>query len=433
MNATADRHLVPVKPVQYRAFVCPSCGSGDIACNGVLFPGAHVLGDHRCNTCGLDFLRDLPVGFSVDHPIAIGKADGRLFNPFGAESWLYGPLLNAFKNRSDAPVKIERKVLLPTKRIIILDTIDFLYGHVLLKLYNAQHYIDNYPDHGVVVLLPRMFAWLEPKGCAEVWIVDVKLGQGQAWHIAINTFVQQRLVEYDEVNMARGYAHPDFTHIDVERYTGIAPFRLQEFSARPPHITFVARQDRLWFANGFAKFCSRAMGRLGMKGLSKSLFVSAQDRMIRRSMRAIKAAVPQCTFSVVGLATNGGYGSLADDLRTTRMDEAMERTWCQAYAKSQLVVGVHGSNMLLPTAFAAGCIEILPHDRHGNIVQDISVRWADRMQLFLYRFVGEFARPGEVARHAIGMLRNFDLYYRNKVTNTFESDPNGLGPLKRHE
>ncbi|MBK6776497.1 MAG: hypothetical protein IPG74_11905 [Flavobacteriales bacterium] len=225
MNATADRHLVPVKPVQYRAFVCPSCGSGDIACNGVLFPGAHVLGDHRCNTCGLDFLRDFPVGFSVDHPIAIGKADGRLFNPFGAESWLYGPLLNAFKNRSDAPVKIERKVLRPTKRIIILDTIDFLYGHVLLKLYNAQHYIDNYPDHGVVVLLPRMFAWLEPKGCAEVWIVDVKLGQGQAWHIAINTFVQQRLVEYDEVNMARGYAHPDFTHIDVERYTGIAPFQ----------------------------------------------------------------------------------------------------------------------------------------------------------------------------------------------------------------
>ena len=423
MSTLHDRDLVPVKPEIFKAFACPSCNASSIAAKGVLFPGAHVLGDYHCDACGLDFLRDLPVGFSVDHPVAIGKADGKLFNPHGAEGWLHGPLLKAFNNRSDAAVKIERKVLRPSKRVIILDTIDFLYGHVLLKLYNAQHYIDNYPDHGVVLLLPRMFAWLVPTGCAEVWIVDVKLGQGQQWHNAIDAFVNERLAEYDQVHMAKGYAHPDFTHIDIERYTGIAPFKLEDFSARAAHITFVARQDRLWFGNGFAKFCSRAMGRMGLKDLAKSLFVSAQDRLIMRSMRTIHAAVPQCTFTVVGLAPGGGYGSLADDLRTTRMDEATERAWCSAYAKSQIVIGVHGSNMLLPTAFAAGCIEILPHDRHGNMVQDLSVRWGDRMQLFLYRFVGEFASPGEVSRHAVGMLRNFDLYFRHNVTNTFHRSP----------
>ncbi|MFZ1688750.1 MAG: hypothetical protein WAU70_15080 [Flavobacteriales bacterium] len=418
-----DRDLVPVKPLLFSDFTCPSCAARKVTALGVVFPGAHVLGDYHCEACGLDFLRDLPVGFSVDHPVAIGKADGKLFNLHAAEGWLHEPLLKSFNDRSDVPLKIERKVLRACKRVIILDTIDFLYGHVLLKLYNAQHYIDAYPDHGVIIMLPRMFAWLEPRGCAEVWVVDVKLGQGQAWHNAIDAFVQERLAEYEEVNMGKGYAHPDFTHIDIERYTGIAPFPLEEFSTRAPHITFVARQDRLWFANGFAKFCSRAMGRSGLKGLARTMFVSAQDRLIRRTMRAVQAAVPQCSFTVVGLAPGGGYGSLAEDLRTTRMDEATERAWCSAYARSQIVVGVHGSNMLLPTAFAAGCIEILPHDRHGNIVQDLSVRWSDRMQLFLYRFVGEFAGPAEVARHAVGMLRNFDLYYRHNVTNTFVVRP----------
>lgn len=422
MTAITDRDLVPVKPALFNDFACPKCKAASVEARGVLFPGAHVLGDYRCTACGTEFVRDLPVGFAVDHAVSIAK-DGLLLERNGAEDWLMQPLLKAFSDRSDAAVKIERKVNRACKRVIVLDTIDFLYGHVLLKLYNAQHYIDNYPDHGVVVVLPRMFAWLEPKGCAEVWIVDVKLGQGQVWHNAINMFVQERLTEYDEVNMGRGWAHPDFTRVDIERYTGIAPFKLEEFSTRGPHITFVARQDRLWFPNTVDKFLFRALGSAGLLGFARKVFSGAQDRLIRSSMRAIRKEFPACTFSVVGLAPSGGYGSLADDLRTTSMSKEVELAWCRAYAKSQLVVGVHGSNMLLPTAFAAGCIEILPGDRQGNIVQDISVRWADRMQLFLYRFVGEFASPGEVAGHAIGMLRYFGLYRLHNITNTFTQGP----------
>ncbi|QQR87540.1 MAG: hypothetical protein IPJ76_04750 [Flavobacteriales bacterium] len=423
MTRITDRDLVPVKPALFSDFACPKCKAGSVSAQGVLFPGAHVLGDYTCTSCGTAFVRDLPVGFAVDHAVSIAKNDGSLLDRNGAENWLMDPLLKAFSNRSDAPVKIERKVNRACNRIILLDTIDFLYGHVLLKLYSAQHYIDNYPDHGVVVILPRMFAWLEPKGCAEVWIVDVKLGQGQVWHNAINAFVRERLAEYAEVNMGRGWAHPDFTRIDIERYTGIAPFKLEEFSTRPPHITFVARQDRLWFPNMVDKFLFRTLGAVGLLGFARKVWSGAQDRLIRSSMRAIKKEFPACTFNVVGLAPSGGYGSLAEDLRTTSMSKDVELAWCRAYAKSQLVVGVHGSNMLLPTAFAAGCIEILPSDRQGNIVQDISVRWADRMQLFLYRFVGEFASPGEVADHAIGMLRYFDLYRLHNVTNTFTQGP----------
>jgi len=106
------------------------------------------------------------------------------------------------------------------------------------------------------------------------------------------------------------------------------------------------------------------------------------------------------------------------------MNDDIERSWCETYAKSQVVIGVHGSNMLLPTAHAAGCVEILPDDRFGNIVQDISVRYSDRMQLFLYRFVDEFASPRTVSNNVISMFKDFEVYYHDNRTNTFDKEQN---------
>jgi hypothetical protein len=141
--------------------------------------------------------------------------------------------------------------------------------------------------------------------------------------------------------------------------------------------------------------------------------------MVRSTMRRLRKEVPWITFSVVGLGPAGSWPADVNDLRTQRMDVEVERAWCRAYAKSQVVVGVHGSNMLLPTALAAGCVEILPHDRLENIVQDISVRYADRMQLFLYRFVDEFASPAMVTRHVVSMFRHQKIYRRNNLVNVF--------------
>ena len=122
---------------------------------------------------------------------------------------------------------------------------------------------------------------------------------------------------------------------------------------------------------------------------------------------------------MVGLAKPGGMPEGVEDLRTMRMSLETELAWCRAYAKSQVAVGVHGSNMILPTAHAAGCVEILPYDRYGNIVQDISVRYDDRMQLFLYRFIDEFATPTAVSRHVISMYKDFDIYRLDNSVNIF--------------
>lgn len=418
-TAANDRHLVPLKPEVLSGQACPSCGAHAVAVERVLFPGIHVLADARCNACQADFLQDVPVGFAVDHAMAINKRNGELFEAAPGLAWIHEPLMKGYANKVDEDIPVERVVVRDTKDVIILNTLDFLYGHVLLKLYNAAHYLERYPDKGLIVIVPRMFQWLVPKGVAEAWVVDLRLGRMQGWYSGIDRFVQEQLPRFTTVQLARGYAHPVFANIEMKAFTGVAAFPIEEFTSRPPHLTFVAREDRLWFGTPAGKFLYRVLNKLGLKQSLGRWYVSAQDRLIRRSIQRIRKAIPDARFTVVGLAESGGLADIATDLRTKRMDDGVERAWVEAYAASQIVVGVHGSNMLLPTAHAAGCIEILPYDRYGNIVQDISVRRHDRMQLFLYRFVDEFATPAAIARQAVAMFREFDNYHRNNCINGF--------------
>jgi len=420
MNTAAnDRHLVPLKPDVLTGQGCPACGSQNITIERVIFPGIHVMADAHCNACNAEYMQDLPIGFGVDHAMAINTQNGKLFEADLGLAWIHVPLMKGYARPDENDIEVERVVYRTCTNVIVLNTLDFLYGHVLLKLYNAAHYLERYPDIGLIVIVPRMFQWLVPKGVAEAWVVDLRLGHMQGWYSGIDRFVQEQLPHFASVQLARGYAHPVFANIDVEAFTGVAPFPIEEFTSRPPHITFVAREDRLWFASPLGKFLYRALNKLGLKPSLGRWYVAAQDRLIRRSIHRIRKAIPDVRFTVVGLAEGGGLADVATDLRTKRMDNSVERAWVEAYASSQVVVGVHGSNMLLPTAHAAACIEILPYDRYGNIVQDISVRRHDRLQLFLYRFVDEFATPAAIARQAVAMFREFDNYYRNNVINGF--------------
>lgn len=413
-----DPHLIPIHPILVDRVVCPVCAALDVPSHGVVFPGIHILADRACPSCGLEFLQDLRVGFAVQHPVAIGKKDGRLFNISNAGSWLTDPLIGSYRHQAKKQPNIEHIVHLKRDRVVILNCLDFLYGHVLLKLFNAQHYLDNRPDLGLILILPRMFAWLVPKGTAEVWLVDQKLSDAHGWYTGIDRFVQERLPQYSEVFLARGYAHPDQSKIDMGRYTGIEPFQLDDFDRKPKHITFIARQDRLWLKSATADRIFRGLLKFKLRKQLGGAFVRGQADRIRTTMALIHKAIPDVHFTVVGLDEPGGFKGIAADLRTQRMDVATELEWCRAYAQSQIVVGVHGSNMLLPTAFAAGAVEILPRDRYGNIVQDIFVRYTDRMQLFLYRFVREHATPAEVADHCIAMLRDQATYRKNMCVYT---------------
>lgn len=413
-----DRHLIPLKPAIYNDFPCPNCGKKGTEGVKVMLLGKQTAAEYKCPACGLAFVRDLPAGFTIDLPLAWRLSDKHPYHPANglAEDW---PAYPAYQVPRTDRYNVQRKVFRECKRIVVLNTIDHLYGHVLLKLFNAQHYIDKHPDLGLVVIVPKMFEWLVPEGVAESWVFDIKLKDAWGWNAGIDAFVHEQWGRYDGIYLAPGYSHPEFTGIDIGRFSRVKPFELEHFLTAPPHITIVARRDRLWYASASSKLIHRAMKKLG---LFPNLAVWLQDRLVARTIDRVKRKLPGAKFTVVGLAKPGGLPADVEDLRTLRMDEATELEWCRAYAKSQVVVGVHGSNMILPTAHAAGCVEILPYDRYGNIVQDISVRYKDRMQLFMYRFTDEFARPRDVARHVVSMFKDFEVYRLDNQVNIFNQE-----------
>jgi hypothetical protein len=414
-----NQDLIPLTPNVFSDFVCPVCQSDEVQATNLFFPGIHVLGAYNCASCNAEFERDLPIGFANDHPLAVDRSNKNFYNTTNAPDWLTGPFLSNYHNRTDENVSVERIVYKECDEVIILNCLDFLYGHVILKLYNAQHYLDNYPDKGLIIIAPKMYSWMIPEGIAEYWEVSMGIGKLQRWYNRFDEFVQEQLPRYKESFLGRGYSHPEFTKIDISRYIDVKPFLIERYTELPLHITFVSRQDRLWFRSIPAKFVYRVLRKLGLKDSFGYYYVRVQDRMMKQSMLRIRDEFPDATFSVVGLGKPVFESDLADDLRTMKMSREVELRWCEAYGKSHFVVGVHGSNMLLPTAFSAGCINILPRDKNGNIVQDVSVKYDNRLQLFLYRFVDEFASPDVVAGIATSMYKDYPVFYKNNLVNVF--------------
>ncbi|HEX7014367.1 MAG TPA: hypothetical protein VF191_02585 [Cyclobacteriaceae bacterium] len=356
----------------------------------------------------------------IDHPLAINVRTQRLYPDDWNMWWQSAPFLRACTQLHEDEVPIRKKIFAEHRRVIILNALDFLYGHSLLKLYNVLHYLDNYKDAGLIVLIPAIFEWLIPEGCAEVWVVELGLGKLRYNYQAIDRFVATECERFDEVSLSTTFNHPDFTRIDISRFTGVQPFDVDKFYDYPPCFTFALREDRWWMKSPLSNFMFRAARKLGFAKLAGKVLVPKQDRLVRRTIKAIRRAIPKAEFFITGLGKAGSLARWASDQRTTRITPDIEREWCQIYAKTHVVIGVHGSNMLLPTAHAAGCVEVLMEDRNRNIVQDLSVRYNDRRQLFFYRFVDQYAPPSSVAAKVVAIYSNYENCYRNMVLNQYQ-------------
>jgi len=411
--------MIALKPNPYNDFPCPGCGAEKPEVKAIVSQGIHFLADCHCAQCGLDFYEVLPVGHAIDYHLAFNKSNGEFYNAPEEINWLTEPLTESFKSIQKDKVAVEKKVFKASKNVVVLNTLDYLYGHVLLKLYNAQHHLED-ENTGLVIILPKSMEWLIPEGCAEAWLVDLKLSEQKNWYLDLQQFIQKEFERFDTIQLSNAYSHPDFTQIDIEKFTKIKPFDVAKFSEQPPCITFIVRQDRWWFQSIFSYVFYRIGRKLKILNSVGKYLTNNQDKLIRKTIRKIKKEIPEVEIFLTGFGKSGNMNGLAKDLRVEKMNAETEINWCKTYAKSQLVIGFHGSNMLLPTAFAAGCIEILPKDRYGNMVQDISVRYADRRQLFLYQFCEQYASPESVAQKAISMLKNFDAYNKNMKVNLYQ-------------
>ena len=422
--------MIRLKPEPEILIICPACQSQRPAMKEIVIQSPFPLVDCTCGECGFDFYQTLPVGHTVNDTLSIGKSDSELHSS-QTKTWLSEALLKAHRCPKQDEVAVQRIIFEKHEHVVVLNALDFLYGHTLLKLYNSLYHLDHHHDLGLVIIIPKLFEWLIPQGCAEAWVVDLRLSELAYGYTSIQKFVSREFERFETIYLSKAYSHPDFSGMDIRRFTGIRPFNLDNFTQERPTITFILREDRWWFRSKLDYWFYRLCRRFKMLRPGSRMLSARQNSLVKKTIKLIRQKIPQANFKIAGLGTTGDFSGHAQDARRNEMAASAEKDWCRIYAQSHVVVGVHGSNMLLPTAFAAGCVEILPEERYGNMVQDISVRYSDRRQLFFYRFVDQYAPPTSIAGKVVAILDDYPLYYHNMCSNLYRVEDCPNDPVLR--
>jgi hypothetical protein len=231
-----------------------------------------------------------------------------------------------------------------------------------------------------------------PDGVAEIWTVDISLKKSRSYYPNLNQFVQEELKRFNKVYVSKAYSHP--SRVDIAKYTRIPQ---HDFGKESFKITFVWREDRTW--------CNSLLFRVLRKLKLLNLALLLENWKVRRLLKQIKFKIPSATLAVAGLGKKTKFPQWIEDWRVEKFDETTEREICKVYSESRLLIGVHGSNMLLPSGHAGMTIDLMPKDRWGNFAQDILYQETDpRLASFRYRYLPSQTSVAEIAYIASSML-----------------------------
>ena len=245
--------MIPLVPTPEPGHTCPHCDV-PLEVRGWIIPGMRNLARLHCGQCGRDFYGDLRSGQAFFTPQLLDASTGAVHDRHGVAwfaAWLQTSHANRVEQSPEFRVVEHRPV---TRPVVFLNCLDTLYGHVLLKLLNAQALIDRRPDLDLIVMIPASFAWLVPDGAAQVWLVDLPLRRGTEWNDGLAEEIGRRLHAFDEVWLSVAQSHPRPEEYDIERFTRVRPFPLAQWGGRAqPVVTFIWRDDRTWTSGRFVR------------------------------------------------------------------------------------------------------------------------------------------------------------------------------------
>lgn len=413
--------MFELKPfsIQY-TFVCPDCNCKFGQPESLLFQGTNILADCLCECCENRYYHTIPTGHAALFSIAFSQKTEKVKYDQNTAAWLAEPLIASIRKGFSVERKITKKVFEPKKEVILLNCLDSCYGHVFLKLLNAQDYLRTYPDKGLILLMPSGFQWLLPEGIAELWEVEGKLKDFDQRISNLDLFIKKEIGRFDSVLVSQVPVHPDIHRFDLKAFLKTDKFDLADFEKKPSQITFILREDRFWLNNRLDVFLQKVAISKGWMNTLRPYFAWKQNRLFAKLAREIhRLSEGKYHFAAAGLGKTGNLPSSIKDQRYAKIDDKVEKEWCELYATSQVVIGIHGSNMLIPTALSAGFIELLPRHKIYNLTEDIAMDHKGRYMQFLGRYLDEFSSVKLVATHVVSMISWFPVVRKNMEEREF--------------
>ncbi|MHB8727696.1 MAG: hypothetical protein ACYC9K_01520 [Sulfuricaulis sp.] len=394
--------MIEVKPKIRHETVCPYCQTRLLP-SELLWQGIHVCVVSTCQSCKQRIIEDLRVSQALFTPFQIDLEAGKIFGPSEGRNWFGEPLLHSLKNPvTDVDLALKVEKLSEAENVVILNCIDFLYGHCLLKLLNVTQCLAADNGLGVVVIVQKFLRWLVPDGVAEVWTVDIPLASAQDYYPQISEIINAQCTRFTRIYVSKAHSHPyafdiqDFTRTKRHEWNNEGTFR----------ITYIWREDRLWDS---ADSWRRLALRMRLNGLLRWVLARLQNFKVRWLFSRLRARLPSVQFTVAGKGTMTTFPGWIQDCRVSSYTDAIELELCRIYSESRVVIGVHGSNMLLPSAHAGMVINLVPWDRSGNYAQDILYQETGhpsdvRISAFRYRYLPIDISVSSLADTVIAMI-----------------------------
>ena len=398
--------MIKIHPQIEQEFTCPVCGQ-ELEAKKTVWQGIHVCAETMCKDCHLTFNQDLKIGHSIFTPYSVNLTNFELFGSESSRDWYGTPFQKSIKNPDNRPIEFKKKIYKKCDKIVILNCIDYLYGHSLLKLLNAERHLKDSPDYGLVVIVPKFLEWMLPKAIAEKWVVNIPLKDGQHFFIELDNAIQKELNQYSEVYISKAYSHPK--EFNITNFTGIEKHDFQKQNFR---ITFIWREDRLWINSSFL---NKVLNKLNLTILNRIVLIWQKWKVLKVFSK-LQNVFPNSTFTVAGFGNNKKFPQWIDNQIVNNFDANIEKELCRLYADSRVVIGVHGSNMLLPSAHAGMTVDLMPDDRWGNFAQDILYQESDvRMSSYRYRYIPINQKPNFISDMLVQMLMNWNHFGENMV------------------
>lgn len=284
----------------------------------------------------------------------------------------------------------------------------------MTKIWNAYLLRERFPDQVLIVLISSQCEWLCPRQHTELWLVNAPIKALDNQLISLDPWIKSQLARFDSFQLSQVPTHIDAAKwIKMEEVIKIPRFPVQELTTRPLMISFVLREDRFWHNSHLLDFCFRAGIKFGLSDFLRPLFIRRQAALVIRTAKLLLRTFPGAKIAVTGLGISGTFPDFISDqrVREIRSEEEMQRN--QLYSQSQLVIGVHGSHMLVPTALAGGFINLVPEYKLPHWVEDTLLPYSGRLLQWMGRFLNEFTSPNYLATHAISMITGFDTIWSN--------------------
>lgn len=351
-------------------------GNGVLIPKKVIWQGMHTCVETECSATKRRLIATFPSGHGSLNQYIVDPETSELFCPPNVRRWFGEPLLQSLTHPRQDEIEMKIEKFRPVKKVIILNTIDYLYGHALLKLLNAERHLLHDKKFGLVVIVQDFLRWMVPDGVAEVWTVHLPLAKGGNYYPSLSEKIEQECKRFTQIYLSKAHSHPPVK--DISLFTKVKRYKKTNVHDR---ITFIWRDDRPWFGS---RYTIAAGEKLGMM----SIFQFIQKRKIVSLFKRLRKQFPNKRLTVAGVGTATTFPSWIDDQRVNRFTPDIERKLCTVYSESNIIIGVHGSNMLLPSAHANMTIDLMPTERWGNIAQDIIFQESDvRYAIYRYRFV----------------------------------------------